>query len=101
MRAPFQPFLPGSPHQSLCFQLSVFANEDSRKRFQPRHRSRTRRLVRVVRLSLVAANGARVGIAHGWLIAVLLLTLMLGPAGLLLYFALRFAMAPGVGMIAI
>ena len=48
----------------------------------------------------IAVDGARVGIAHGWLIPVLFLTLMFGPAGLLLYLALRFAVSPGVWMIA-
>jgi hypothetical protein len=37
-------------------------------------------------------DSQRRGIAHAWMVPVLLLTLMLGPAGLLAYMALRFAL---------
>ena len=49
----------------------------------------------------IAADGARIGIAHGWLLPILFLTLMFGPAGLLLYLAVRVAVTSGVWMIAI
>jgi hypothetical protein len=49
----------------------------------------------------IAADGARIGIAHGWLLPILFLTLMFGPAGLLLYLAVRVAVTSGVWTIEI
>ena len=43
----------------------------------------------------IVIDASRLGIAHWWLIPALLLTLMFGPAGLLLYLAMRVAMAQG------
>jgi len=43
----------------------------------------------------IVTDAARHGIAHGWLMPVLFLTLMFGPAGLLLYLVLRWVMSPG------
>jgi hypothetical protein len=42
----------------------------------------------------IVTDAARVGIAHIWLLPVLFLTLMFGPAGLLLYLAMRFVLVP-------
>ena len=49
----------------------------------------------------IAADGARVGIAHAWLIPVLIFTLMFGPAGLLVYLAIRVWLVPGAWAIVI
>ena len=43
----------------------------------------------------IVTDAARLGIAHWWLIPALLLTLMFGPAGLLLYLAMRCVVVPG------
>ena len=48
----------------------------------------------------IVTDAARLGIGHGWLIPALGLTLMFGPAGLLLYLAMRVAMSPGILAIA-
>jgi hypothetical protein len=37
----------------------------------------------------IRSDAAAAGIAHGWLLPVYALTLMFGPAGLLLYLAIR------------
>lgn len=42
----------------------------------------------------IVTDATRHGIAHLWLLPVLLLTLMFGPAGLLLYLLMRFLLAP-------
>lgn len=42
----------------------------------------------------IVTDAARVGITHWWLLPALFLTLMFGPAGLLIYLAMRFAMSP-------
>jgi hypothetical protein len=43
----------------------------------------------------IVTDAARMGIVHWWLLPALFLTLMFGPAGLLLYLAMRAVMAPG------
>ena len=43
----------------------------------------------------IVIDASRLGIAHWWLMPALFLTLMFGPAGLLLYLAMRVAMAQG------
>jgi hypothetical protein len=40
----------------------------------------------------IASNAAKHGIGHTWLVPCLILTLMLGPVGLLLYFLIRWAL---------
>ncbi len=47
----------------------------------------------------IAVDGARIGIAHWWLLPILFLTLMFGPAGLLLYLVVRVVVSPGVWLI--
>lgn len=42
----------------------------------------------------IVTDAARVGIPHWWCLPALFLTLMFGPAGLLLYLAMRVAMSP-------
>lgn len=42
----------------------------------------------------IVTDAARMGIVHWWLLPALFLTLMFGPAGLLLYLAMRALMAP-------
>ena len=49
----------------------------------------------------IATDAARVGIVHWWLLPVLFLTLMFGPAGLLLYLAIRTAMSQGAWLFAL
>jgi hypothetical protein len=43
----------------------------------------------------IVTDAARVGIIHWWLVPALFLTLMFGPAGLLLYLVMLSAMVPG------
>ena len=43
----------------------------------------------------IVTDAVRQGIGHGWLLPVLLLTLMFGPAGLLMYLAMRLVLSPG------
>ena len=43
-----------------------------------------------------AEIAVRLGITHWWLMPALFLTLMFGPAGLLLYLVMRVVMVPGV-----
>ena len=47
----------------------------------------------------IVTDAARLGIIHWWLLPALFLTLMFGPAGLLLYLAMRFFLAPGAMLI--
>ncbi len=49
----------------------------------------------------IVTDASRLGIAHGWLIPPLLLTLVLGPAGLLMYLAMHIVMVPGSWMIGV
>ena len=42
----------------------------------------------------IVTDAARIGITHWWLLPALFLTLMFGPAGLLVYLAMRFVMSP-------
>ena len=43
----------------------------------------------------IVTDAAQRGIGHLWLLPALFLTLMFGPAGLLLYMAMRYFMAAG------
>ncbi|MCY7388835.1 MAG: DUF4281 domain-containing protein [Burkholderiales bacterium] len=47
----------------------------------------------------IVTDAARLGIAHWWLLPALFLTLMFGPAGLLLYFATRYFLVPGAMLV--
>jgi Domain of unknown function (DUF4281) len=47
----------------------------------------------------VATDAARVGITHWWMLPVLFLTLMFGPAGLLLYLIIRAGMTGTLGTV--
>jgi hypothetical protein len=47
----------------------------------------------------VATDAARVGITHWWMLPVLFLTLMFGPAGLLLYLVIRTGMVGTLGTV--
>lgn len=49
----------------------------------------------------IVTDAARQGITHWWLLPVLFLTLMFGPAGLLLYLAMRYLFSPGALAIAL
>ena len=49
----------------------------------------------------IVTDASRLGIAHWWMIPALFLTLMFGPAGLLLYLVMRAVMSPGVWTIGI
>ena len=44
----------------------------------------------------IVTDAVRLGITHWWLMPALFLTLMFGPAGLLLYLVMRVVMVPGV-----
>ena len=47
----------------------------------------------------IVTDAARLGITHWWLLPALFLTLMFGPAGLLLYLVIRYAVSTDAAMI--